>query len=502
MSGSEIFGGAGKSRAPSVLRNGLYNVGGQAVRGAVSVLTIPFLIRFLGIRGYGIWSLAYAVLALVTMSEAGISVAAAVFLSKDFAEEDAAEAGRTLTFILTCAVALSTGLGVLLWFAGPQVVQLLVAFGSADRVAAGRALQIAGLAVPVFILQRVFVGVEQAFDRYGAINAFDLSQSLLANVGLVVVAWMGGRAVGLMKWQALTYLVLLLAHAFFVYRLALTKGMRLEWGSRKARQIFRYGIATWVSVLGSAAFSQGDRLIVGGILGAPLLGIYSAITSITARINSFSGTAVQPLVPCLSRDIALNVPARERIRQAVHFNALIAVEAGVFLYLLADVIMRVMVPGVTTAQDVFGLQIAALIYALYSINAPGYFILFSVGDAKTNAIVTFFSGIFSAVLIFAGARYFGLLGALAGNAGYLATLLLVTLGLRKVGIALRRYLSWVSLPLSGLAVGLLVGVVLEAHFWWRAGFVVLQGAALSFWFLRTHGGTKLATVRVGRLSEG
>jgi O-antigen/teichoic acid export membrane protein len=108
MSGDVVISGRTRGRrSASLLRNGLYNVGGQAVRGAAGPLTIPFLIRFLGIREYGVWSLAYAVLALMTLSEAGISVAAVVFLSKDFAKDDFREAGTTLTFILVSAVLLS-----------------------------------------------------------------------------------------------------------------------------------------------------------------------------------------------------------------------------------------------------------------------------------------------------------------------------------------------------------------------------------------------------------
>src|SRR6267143_513961 len=123
------LGGIGWGQGPSLLRNGLYNVGGGTVRGAVGLLTIPFLIRFLGIREYGVWSLVYAVFALMTMCEAGISVAASVFLSKDLAKNDVSEAGRTLTFILISAVLLPAALGLLLWIAGPLIVRPLAAFG-------------------------------------------------------------------------------------------------------------------------------------------------------------------------------------------------------------------------------------------------------------------------------------------------------------------------------------------------------------------------------------
>ena len=130
---SAVGSGIEGSQSTSLLRNGLFNVVGQVVRGIVAVLTIPFLIRFLGIREYGVWSLAYAVFGLMIMSEAGISVAAAVFLSKDLVRGDSREIGRTLTFVLTSAALLAIALTLFLWNAGPLIGQSLIAFGSADR---------------------------------------------------------------------------------------------------------------------------------------------------------------------------------------------------------------------------------------------------------------------------------------------------------------------------------------------------------------------------------
>ncbi len=487
--------------SPSTLRNGLYNVGGQVVRGAIAVLAIPFLIRFLGISEYGVWSLACAFLALLAMCEAGLSVAAAFFLSKDLATDDKREAGRTLAFILLSAALLSAAIGLLLWLCGPLVVRQFMAFGRGERWEAGRALQIAGFGAAILILQRTLVGIEQAFNRYGVINTLDLAQALLTNLGLVAIAWWGGKTVAMMKWQVLASALLLLAHAGVVIRLFRNHEMRFGWCGTKARRIFRYSLATWTATLGTAAFSQCDRLIVGGLLGAPVLGVYSAITGITSKINSFSGTAVQPLVPALSRDKAIKASVEARIGQAVHLNALIAIGSGIFLFVMADWVMRVMIPGESGPSEILGLQVAAVIYGLYSLNAPGHFILFAVGEPRANAVVTLSSAIASLGLIFLGARYFGLLGALAGNAAYLLTLVLIISGLRKVRISLLQYVSWMAFPLVGLAAALLVGFFLQGHFWWRVGFVTLLGAVFSYWFLRNHADDTWTRSGLGRVSE-
>jgi O-antigen/teichoic acid export membrane protein len=291
------------------------------------------------------------------------------------------------------------------------------------------------------------------------------------------------------------------AHCWVVFQLLRNQGLSVEWSWGKARRIFRYNLATWTATLGSAAFGQCDRFIVGGVLGAPLLGIYSAITNITSKINSFSATAVQPLVPSLSRDAVLDAPAQGRIRQAMHLNALIAIEAGIFLYVLADWVMRVLGPGAAARQPILGLQIAAVIYALYSLNAPGFYILFSVGGARTNAVVTLSSGVVSLVLILVGARYFGLLGALAGNVGYLGTFLLVVAGLKKTGIGLSRYLNWMALPFLWLATAFVVGTMLQGYFLWRAIFVVVQAALFVLWFLHDHDKAPGTELGLGRPSE-
>lgn len=471
---------------PSTLRNGLLNLGGQVVRGAVAVLTIPFLIRFLGIAEYGVWSFGYAFLALLTMCEAGFSIAAVVFLSKDLAN-NTREAGQTLTFILISATLLSTGLVVLLWFAGPLLARSLTSFGAAQRAVAGRALQIAGFGAAILILQRTLAGVEQAFNRYALANALDLAQALLTNLGFLAVASRNGGTVALMEWQVFGSILVLAAHAFVVTAICREHNLNLEWNGKKGRRIFRYSLGTWVATLGSAAFGQCDRLIVGWTLGPSLLGIYSAITNITAKINTVSATAVQPMVPMLSRDASLSTPTQERIRQATQVNALIAIGAGIFLFVVADWIVKVLGIGPGAGTYLLCLQAAVVIYTLYALSAPGYFILFSIGAVRANALIILCSGMMSLFLIYWGARFFGLLGAVIGNAGYLGTLLLVVVGLRKLGITLGRFLEWTALPLLCLALALVIGVTLQDHFWWRAGFVIIQASLFMLWFIHNQG---------------
>jgi O-antigen/teichoic acid export membrane protein len=248
----------------------------------------------------------------------------------------------------------------------------------------------------------------------------------------------------------------------------------------------RFSFATGLSTVGSALFNQCDRLIVGAVLGPSLLGVYSAITSLAVRINSFSGSAVQPLVPALSRGSIARTEVEGRIRQAAHLNAFIALGAGLPLYLLADRVMQVLVPGTTQSQFILGLQIATIIYCLYSMSAPGYFALFSSGGVRTNAIIVLGSAVLSLALIFVGARYFGFVGAIAGNVGFVGTLIMLYAGIGRLGVSMRQYFTWITVPLCVLLASLLACSYLMSHLGWRIALVVVDVIILAFWFVQTH----------------
>jgi len=358
---------------------------------------------------------------------------------------------------------LSSAVALLLWFLGPLLVRSLGSFADSQRVAAAQAIQLAGPCAAILIFQRTLVGIQQAFNRYAVINALDFVQAVLTNLGFLVVAAYGGRTVALMKWQLLASVVVLAVSTYVVITLARTHKLCFGWSGKHGRQIFRYSLATWAATLGSAAFGQCDRLLVGWTLGAPLLGVYSAITNVTSKINSLSAAAVQPLVPSLSRDLAVGTIPRTRIQHATRLNALAAIGLSILLYLSADWVMRLLSPDLDTRQNIIGLECAAVIYGLYSLSAPGYFILFASGGVRTNAVVVLFSGIVALLLIVVGARHFGLLGAIAGNAGYLASLMLVIRGLGKTKITVSSYLRWMTVPLLYWAIALVAGGFVQGH---------------------------------------
>jgi O-antigen/teichoic acid export membrane protein len=419
-----------------VLKNGLYNTTGAIIRMVLALLTIPLLIRSIGLEEYGLWTLVSAVVGLVGLAEAGLSVSTTVFLSRDLASADANGISETLTVTIVAMLLLATFAAVLMWLGAETLVDFFPGLSGAQRIVAAQAFRIGGLVVWARLLQQVLVAVEQAYQRYGVMNIVNTAQAALSSLGLLAVAWLGGRTIEMMRWQAVASTVILIAHVGVGWILLRRLNLRPTWNSMKSLAIGRYSLLTWVGSLGGVLFSQCDRLLVGGLLGTGVLGVYAAITTVTAQINSFSAVPVQPLLPAISSLLAKpsidEAQLRKQLKHAFGVNASIALGLGAGLLVFAPIVMNVLIPRGATNEYVWAFRIATLIYTLYSLNAVGFYILFAIGAVQTYLIINLASGVVSLLLIGILSVHIGLVGSVAGNAGYLLSLLFVPFALRQV----------------------------------------------------------------------
>ncbi|BAZ10897.1 polysaccharide biosynthesis protein [Calothrix sp. NIES-4071] len=472
----------------SLLKNGFYNTVAGAVRIGLAVLTIPILIRLIGVEEYGLWTLASSVVALVALAEAGLSTATTVFVSQDLAKEDVDGLSQTLTVTFTGMLILATLAAIILYIVANSLVDFFPKLQLEQRLAVVKALQLAALVVWARLLQQVVFGVEQAYQKYAVMNLLVMLQSLLSNLGSLIVAWLGGRTVELMQCQVVINFLVLAAHISVIWLLVRDVKLRLRWSRSKGFAIARYSIITWLATLGGALFTQADRLIVGGLLGTNVLGVYAAITNITSQINIFSALPVQPLLPAISSQIAVKqdidqVVLQGQVKQALQINSLVALGMGAILCTFAPAILRLMLGGEISDQTVLAFYIAIVIYALYSVNAVGFYILFGVNAVNICMAVQLFSGINSLFLIAVGANSFGLIGAILGNAGYLGIWLLTYFGMKKLHIYTPLWLGWIKFPLVWFFVIFLTSITNINQALLKVFILTIQILILFVWFI-------------------
>jgi O-antigen/teichoic acid export membrane protein len=434
-----------------LLKNALYNTAAGIVRIAIGLLTIPVLIRTLGIEEYGLWTLAMTTISIVTLAEAGLSLATTMFAAQDLERKDVEGLSQTLTIAVGAMLVLSLSAAVCLWLLAPPIVGSFTKLQPSQQVVAVRALQLGAVVVWARLLQQVMVGIEQAYQRYDLSNLVNTLQSFALNLGMLAVALSGGKTVELMEWQIWIAVVSLVAHCCLSWFLLQGFGVSWRWSQRRGLEIFRYSLTIWLSAIGGVMFSQIDKVIVGAVLGTSQLGIYAAVTNITNQINVLSSLPVQPMIPALSalaaRDEFEPIEVEERVKQAFILNSLFALGIGNVLLIVAPFLLKLLLGYTPNSDIILGFRVVILIYALFSLNAVGCYLCISLNAARTCTIVQIVSGLVALALIWLGASQFGLLGAMFGNIGFMMTWLMNIHGLKIIKIQKRKWLQWLLVPL-------------------------------------------------------
>ena len=170
----------------------------------------------MGIEEYGLWTLASAVVVMVTLAEAGLSTATTVFVSQDLGKKDVDGLSQTLTVTFGVMLILATLAVVALWMGAEPIMNLFPKLGQLQQLKVIQAIKIGGLVVAARLLQQILIGVEQAHQRYDLMNVLNTMQSVLLNVGMLIVVLLGGRTVELMQWQAGIGVVSLFSHLWVV----------------------------------------------------------------------------------------------------------------------------------------------------------------------------------------------------------------------------------------------------------------------------------------------
>lgn len=478
-----------------MLKNGLYNVIGALIRMVLSLLTIPLLIRLIGVEEYGLWTLTSHGDRNCGLAEAGLSISTTVFVSRDLGANDTEGFLQTLTVTLGSMLVLAMLAAIGMWLSAPLVVSFFPYLPLVQQQIAVQAFQLGGVVVWARLLQQVLVGLEQAYQRYGMMNLLNTAQAALINFGIIIIAWRGGRTIAMMQWQVIVSILVLALHIRFGWTLLYQiKNIRPHWNHIRAKEVASYSGMTWMTSLGGTLFGQFDRVIVGALLGTAELGIYAAITNIAVQINALSALPVQPLMPNLAalylspgKNLQVVYP---KIKRATEINSAVALGLGMVLFALAPLITQFV--GIDISDDVNTtlLRTAIIIYTLYSLNAVGYFILFSTNAVKINLIIVLLSGIFSILLITIGAKFAGLSGAIWGNAGYILTLLLNFVGIRELNIKIRHWAMWLYFPVIWFIAVMAVNVNIATfgqQFVKSCLVLTLELTILFVWFMLSQG---------------
>jgi O-antigen/teichoic acid export membrane protein len=438
----------------SLSRNAFYNSAAGLIRIGLTIITMPLLIRLLGVKNYGLWTLVSAFTEIVVFAGNGISITSSVFLSKHANQEETnQELSQTLT-ILSCSVLLVATLAALMVILFAEYI--VSAFPYLDIEQANImliSLNFGALIIWSRLIQQVSIGIEQAFQKYGELNLLNTIQYLLLNLGFLGIVKYGGSILQLMQWQSFVYLILLFGHYWLVKRTISNCNSNykfsLSWNHEKFLDIMRHSFIMLSLCLGGVVFNKGDRIIVAYYLSPTLLGIYSGITEVASAIIIFSSLPVQPIVPLLSSHSfskGNNEYLKDQIKQILEISSSISIICGSWLFVLSPLVTKFLFSEESNIVILNLFKIAIIIYTFISIYSVGFHTLLSL-SVGTAAIVYLISAVLSLSLIAYGSATLGLSGAVIGNIGFVFCWSMLFVAMKKLFLPSLFWLKCITVPL-------------------------------------------------------
>lgn len=249
------------------------------------VLTL-FLVRALGTSGYGQYTLAVSIAALLVLPTGlGLPMAVGRYLADNRSDPHQLRAILALGLRLQVPAGLIAAFGLFL-AAGP------VARGYGDPQLFWPlrwvALSVMGQSLFGFLSAAALALRQSAMTLRMAV--VESATETSASIVLVIV---GGGAAGAALGKSIGYAVATGAGLLLMVRLLGRIGGREHVGARVgAKQVLKYAGATFVVDLGWTVIDRVDILLIGGLLGAAAAGSFNAVVRIITVLG-YLGTAVR-----------------------------------------------------------------------------------------------------------------------------------------------------------------------------------------------------------------
>lgn len=401
----------------NLLKNGAFVTIGAFLKLGVTLVSIPILVKFLGLGRYGIWMVLNSIVAIGALMELGVSAALTYRISTSYAKKDwvGTKNGLSTALLFMTCLGVITSLG--LWLASSSLVNILFSNNKIGHVEALPALTLLSWSILLRFWQQWAMAVEAALLRYDLQTIVETIGGLVLQLGIVIIALAKGGILILVVWSIFITGLTLVGHYLVLKHLLIIRMLWIRFSWQEVGDLFHFGIMQWLSNFGSTLFGYADRIIVNLSLGTEAAGIYSAATSVAMQINTLSAIPLRVIPPAISAAKALSQHYRiqQLFLRATKLN-------GFLVFLIAAPIMfwsrplaGILVGDVYIIPTANLLQILAVCYGIYSLNAAAFFTAVGIGHPILNARWGMISGILFCTFLFIFIYLFGLIGAAWAN---------------------------------------------------------------------------------------
>lgn len=283
-----------------IAKNTLINLFGQVLPLLVGIITIPMLIKGLGIERFGILTLAWIVIGYFGLFDLGLGRALTQIIAHRLGKEEAMELSGLVWTALSIMAIMGVIGAVIAASLSPLLIEKVFKMPDQLRPESLHAFYFLSASIPIIILSSGFAGILSAYQRFDLINAVRIPLGLATFIIPILVLSFSTSIAYITLFLALSRLASCAAQYWLCLRImpSLRTGKRFI--PETVKPLFSFGGWMTVSNIIGPLMVYLDRFIIGAVISVTAVAYYATPYEMVTKLWIVPGALVATLFPAFA----------------------------------------------------------------------------------------------------------------------------------------------------------------------------------------------------------
>ena len=391
--------------------NAGWSLASQLLPLAVAVLTIPLLIRAIGLERFGFLSIAWTLVGFAGLFDLGIRRAVTRVVAEKLGAGDPVAARLTANGALFVVLAIGLVMCVGMELAAGLLATHWLDLPATLRGEATNALRILALSLPIVLTTNVYGGILAGHQRFKSLSVVLIVMGVFNYLTPLLVTLFTTRLEALVAAVVLSRFVTNHFHQRVCVRATGASIPRRPPDAKTLRDLFRVG--GWTSVMNVAGplLALIDRFVLASRLPVAQLAYYTTPADMTSKLTIFPNAVMSILIPAMAHMQQDKDALSASYYTSTRFSFAMMLPATLILITFAHPVMHLWL-GETFANEGYRvMQWFAVGVCFYTLAQPASVLIIGAGDPKWMALAMMVELPLVALMLFYLVSQYGIAGA-------------------------------------------------------------------------------------------
>ena len=277
-----------KNSSSRILSNSIYNLMGWLLPIIVNFLTIPFVVRMLGVDSYGILMLSTSVIGYFSLLDIKFTAGSMRYIAEYHAKEDTRKVNEVISLSLLLYSVLGLLGAVILYISVDLFLMDMLKIPDEFKEVSRGVFHLSALGFFISFIHNYLASIPKSIHRFDITAKIEAGFGVVLMLLTVVLLYLGFNLIGVVVLRVVTLLINCIV-LFIVVKKQIPYVRFFSSISRDTvRRIVSFSKYSFLSKLAGTITGNTDRLIIGAIISSAAVTLYAVPFMLVSRLMNIS----------------------------------------------------------------------------------------------------------------------------------------------------------------------------------------------------------------------